>query len=224
MTLHHSCFTNQILYVDLIFELPELKNEELSLLSLFAKLLPEVGCGGSDYAENLALSATLYWRVLMPHLALHVTQENPDVCGPAFSLRGKALYRNAQKLFSLFSDSVTSLDLTDRRSHSRVALSTCDRIARSAVNKCLDELRDPNIVERSFCSLFRLRSMAWNSLLQIGPKWAKKFDKTPSSTSLQRIAQSCSWDVQKPHLVLSCDQEEFVRLEKAELFPLKTTQ
>ncbi len=40
--LHLDCFTNQILYADLIFELPDLRAEDLPLLSLFSKLLPEL--------------------------------------------------------------------------------------------------------------------------------------------------------------------------------------
>lgn len=111
---HHNCFTNQILYADLVFDLPELAAEELPLLSLFAHMLPELGCGGRDYEENLAYQQR-YTGGFDASLALHVTHENPDLCKPTFTIRGKALYRNEAKLFSLFADVRERLDFNKGR-------------------------------------------------------------------------------------------------------------
>ena len=50
---HHDCFTNSIVYTDLVFDIPDLPDEDLPYVRLFAMLLPQMGCGGRSYAENL---------------------------------------------------------------------------------------------------------------------------------------------------------------------------
>ncbi len=216
-SLHHSCFTNQILYVDLIFELPELKKEDLSLLSLFAKLLSEVGCGGRNYAENLHYQQ-LYIGGFDASLALHVTQEDPDVCKPAFSLRGKALYRNGQKLFSLFSDYITSIDLTDQvriqEWLSQHATELQDRFTRASMNYAIQTALSGHSIPSYVYD-------QWHGIpyYQSVLRWAKSCDDA-FMASLKRIADQVL-GLQNPHLVLTCDENEFVHLEKEKFYHLK---
>jgi Zn-dependent M16 (insulinase) family peptidase len=215
--LHHSCFTNHILYADLIFELPELKVEELPLLSLFAKLLPELGCGGRDYAETLAYQQS-YIGGFDASLALHVTQADPDVCRPAFSLRGKALYRNSEKLFRLFSDFVTSIDLTDKERIqewlSQHATEQQERLSRAAMNYAiqtsLSGLSIPSFVFDQWHGI-----PYYHSVL----KWAKKCDDKFIDSLKQMAAKVLG--VQNYHLVLTCDEEQYVRLEKSKFYDFK---
>jgi Zn-dependent M16 (insulinase) family peptidase len=49
----HECFTNQIIYADLLFDLPHIEADELPLLSLLCNLWTELGCGGRSYVESL---------------------------------------------------------------------------------------------------------------------------------------------------------------------------
>lgn len=215
--LHHSCFTNHILYADLIFELPELKAEELPLLSLFAKLLPELGCGGRDYAETLAYQQS-YIGGFDASLALHVTQENPDVCRPAFSLRGKALYRNAEKLFRLFSDFVNTIDLTDKERIqewlSQHATEQQERLSRAAMNYAiqtsLSGLSLPSFVFDQWHGV-----PYYHSVL----RWAKKCDDKFIHSLKEMAAKVLG--VQNYHLILTCDEEQYVHLEKQKFHDLK---
>lgn len=109
----HECFTNKITYADLVFDLPHLTEEELPLLALFTRLLPDVGCGGRSYEENLAYQQA-YTGSFDATIALHVTQD-PNVCKPSFGLRGKALDSNRDRLFGLFADTVNGVDLSDHK-------------------------------------------------------------------------------------------------------------
>lgn len=208
-TLHYSCFTNQILYTDLIFELPDLSVEELPLLSLFAKLLPELGCGGRNYAQTLA------WQQMViggfdASLSLHVTQDNSDVCHPTFSLRGKVLYRNSNKLFDLFTDFVTSLDLTDKARIqewlSQHATELRNRLTKNAMNyavqTALSGFSTPSFVFDQWHGIPYYRSVL---------HWAKNCDDRLIA-SLQHMAERVL-GTQKPHLVITCDEEYFTKME-----------
>ena len=50
---HHDCFTNHILYADLIFDLPHVSDEDLPYVHLLTSLLPEIGSASRTYEENL---------------------------------------------------------------------------------------------------------------------------------------------------------------------------
>jgi Zn-dependent M16 (insulinase) family peptidase len=215
--LHHACFTNQILYADLIFELPELEIEELPLLSLFAKLLPELGSGGRNYAENLAYQQS-YIGGFDASLALHVTQADSDLCRPAFSLRGKALHRNADKLFHLFSDCVHRIDLDDQERIqewlSQHATELQDRLSRSAMNYAiqtsLSGLSVPSFVYDQ-----------WHGIpyYQAVLGWAKKCD-VKFIDSLKKIAARIL-GLKNYHLIITCDENQYIDLEKRHFYGLK---
>lgn len=215
--LQHACFTNQILYADLIFELPELKIEELPLLSLFSKLLSELGCGGRDYEKNLAYQQA-YIGGFDASLALHVTQDNPNICRPTFSLRGQALYRNAEKLFHLFSDYITTIDLTDQERIqewlSQHATEQQERLTRAAMNYAiqtsLSGLSTPSFVYDQWHGL-----PYYHSVL----KWAKKCDRK-FVDSLKAIAAKVL-GLENYHLILTCDEEQYLHLEKNHFYDLK---
>lgn len=216
-TLHHSCFTNHILYVDLIFELPELSAEELPLISLFAKLLPELGCGKRDYAANLAYQQ-LYTGGFDATLALHVTHDNPDLCRPAFSLRGKALYRNSEKLLNLFSDYIQNIDFNDKKRIqewvSQHATDLQNRLTKSAMNYAIQTslrgLSIPSFVYDQWHGLPYYQSVL---------HWAKHCDDK-FIASLKKLA-SRILGLQNSHLIFTCDEAQFVHLEKAQFYHLK---
>ncbi len=109
---HHNCFTNEIVYADLIFDLPELASEDLPYVRLFANILPQIGCGGRSYKEHL--------DYLIEHtggvgVSLDLSQqaEGADQMRPSLCLHGKALYRKKERLFPVFYDLMTSADFTD---------------------------------------------------------------------------------------------------------------
>ena len=100
---HHKCFTNHILYADLIFELPRLSLEDLPYLKLLTSLISELGVGERSYQENLDY-INCYLGGFNASLQLYPQIETPSCLKPSFGFRGKALKRNVKKLFALFKD------------------------------------------------------------------------------------------------------------------------
>ncbi len=111
---HHDCFTNHIIYADLIFDLPSLSEEELLYLQLFNVLLPELGAGKRNYAENLEYHHA-YTGGIGCSTSLHVQAYDPLLMRPCLSIRGKALYRNTEKLFAILQETVTSARFDEKK-------------------------------------------------------------------------------------------------------------
>lgn len=110
---HHDCFTNQIMYADLVCPIPNLSEEELPIARLFTILLPQLGCGGRDYKDTLDFIQSNTGGI-GASMALNLQIDNPNQFVPTFHLKGKALHRKVSKLFPLMSEFAVSLDLTDR--------------------------------------------------------------------------------------------------------------
>ena len=102
---HHECFTNHILYADIEFDLPPISDEDLPYVHLLTTLLTELGSGTRKYADNLDYIHA-HTGGISASCSLHLQVVDPQLAKPAFSLRGKALYRKADKLFTLMRDTL----------------------------------------------------------------------------------------------------------------------
>jgi Zn-dependent M16 (insulinase) family peptidase len=110
----HTPFTNDVCYTSLITPLPNIEKEDLWLLRLFSLVYTQLGCGNKSYRETLdylqAYTGGVYASVsLTPQAA------NPHEIIPSWVMRGKALSRNLEKLFSIFSDFILSPRLDERK-------------------------------------------------------------------------------------------------------------
>lgn len=109
---HHSCFTNQIVYADLVFDLPELPETDMSFVRLFCVLLTQMGCGGRNYIDNLEYIQGNTGGV-GTQLAFNLQAQDHYHFKPTLNIRGKALHRKANKFFPLLQEIVTSADFSD---------------------------------------------------------------------------------------------------------------
>lgn len=109
---HHPCFTNQIIYTDLQFDLPRVSFNDLPLLSLFTRFWVNVGCKQRPYQEALEWQQAALGD-FSASLSLHVQHDDPSICHPALSLKAKALDRNASALFEILSEYSNSLNFSD---------------------------------------------------------------------------------------------------------------
>ncbi|MBT6929124.1 MAG: metalloprotease [Waddliaceae bacterium] len=109
---NHSCFTNDIVYADLVFDLPALAVEDLSYAQLFTLLLPQVGCGSRSYAENLEYIQE-HTGGVGASLSLNTRADDHTAFMPTLSFSGKALRRKSDKLFSLITEMIRDADFSD---------------------------------------------------------------------------------------------------------------
>ncbi len=109
---HHNCFTNRIIYADLVYDLPETAFSDLSLLAFMGKCWTEVGCGGRTYAQTLDLQQSCVGEMLAS-FSISIPHGDPSRSRPLISLKAKALERNAAPMMGLFRDFSLSADFKD---------------------------------------------------------------------------------------------------------------
>ncbi|PJD94388.1 MAG: metalloprotease [Parachlamydia sp.] len=108
----HPCFTNHIVYTELVFPLPKIAQADLPILRLLTLMMPQLGCGGRSYAENLEYMQAHTGGVDVILSFYHQVHNSKEFV-PSLMLRGKSLARKADKLFPLLHDLARTVDFSD---------------------------------------------------------------------------------------------------------------
>ncbi len=216
---HHSCFTNQIVYADCIFDLPHIEEEDLPLLHLFTTLITEVGCKERSYADNLGLIHA-YTGGFEATTSLHIAADNPNTLRPCLQLHGKALYRNAEHLFTLMREMLTDVRLDEKKRleelifqlYTSLENRLSSKAQRYAIQECLSGFGPgPHLTEQWYgLPFYRLvRHCAQNMESEL-PKWMEKLEHLKEKLLGLKGA----------HLILSCDESLLKTLHKEDFYGL----
>ena len=215
----HACFTNQILYADLLFPLPYIPVQKLSRARIFTRLLSEVGCGGMDYCGTLEYMQEHTGGVgAALELSMHV--DGPSLYTPFLHIRGKALYRNAAQLFRLLHMQLTALDLSDharihevlKKQHTALESSIAShamRYANSLAASGMGEAARLQDLWHGVEYLWHLRALLENWESQSAGFWE----------DLHNFKEQILHN-SKGHLVLACDEDYYQTLRQANFFGL----
>ena len=213
---HHTCFTNQIVYARLLFDLPAMPLEDIAPLQLLLSLLPELGAGDRDYLEYI----NAHLGDFGTSLNLYPQVGKGNELKPAFGFKGKALNRNVDKLFSLFLDICRAPDLKDLKRIKELILqihtSLENRLNRSAMSYA---------IQRSV-STFTTTSMIGEHLsglnyFQFIRELSKDLDgKLPKLVETFERLKEALYHFTIPHLILSCDESQYHTLTKEKFYGL----
>jgi presequence protease len=210
---HHDCFTNHIFYADLLFDIPKVHDEEISYLQLLLSLIPELGAGKRNYRENLEFLQAHTGGV---HISsnLHVQISNNKELKPSICIRGKALERKRDKLFPIMQDMLVFPDLKDKK-------------------RIKDLLRQIHSSLQNRISKNALRYAAQLALSGYGP--ASHINQASSGIRYYHFIQDLMTNLDSklpfiqeklialyekffsfhnPHLVLSCNQALYEKIQK----------
>ncbi len=214
---HHNCFTNQILYADLIFPLPNISSEQSGYLSLFCDFLTEVGVKDRSYVENLDF-LNAYTGGVDSYLSLNISTQNPDVFAPVLGIRGKALYRNTEKFFTALKDIISSVNFQDPKRilelFTKLHISLENNLIRNAMR---------------YASSLALSSVSPSSYLY--DQWygfeffqmVRKLAENPEKAVSFLIELFEEWKktiLKGADLVIGCDQEHYDSLKKQNFYHL----
>lgn len=216
---YHNTFTNGIVYADLIYDLPEISEEELPFVRLFAYLITQMGCGPRNYSENLEYIQE-HTGGVKAALMFNLQAHNPISFSPSLCIRGKALHRKAPKLFQLFIDITQKIDFTD---HTRL---------REVISKLLITLQN-GVHHHSLQYAINLSSSCLDLPSRIAHAWyglefyytikklQENFDKSiPELANILLQLQKRMLCLEKPHLVLTCEAEFYDTLKQHHFYGL----
>lgn len=216
---HHDCFTNGILYADLLFDLPPIQEADLPFVHLLTSLLTEIGSGTRSYTENLSY-LNAYTGGLSASTSLHLQTLDPTQAKPAFHLRGKALYRNVDKLFSVMKDTLLKPRWNEKERIKDLILQLREgqlhRFNRQAMRYAVQ-------LSLSSFSQAAYVSEAWHGLTYFKAIETLTQDLPSKLDSLVHQLAHLFSDLMtfhQPHLVLSCSKEMLHQLEKEDFFRL----
>lgn len=108
----HDCFTNEILYATLSYDLPRIAIDELPILRLFTMLLTQIGTSEKSYVEMLQWMQAKTGGVYAT-LSLNQQIIDPNDCKPTLQIQGKSLYSDQEDLFKIMSSYATDPNFFD---------------------------------------------------------------------------------------------------------------
>jgi Zn-dependent M16 (insulinase) family peptidase len=218
-TFRHTCFTNDVLYADLVFDLPDVSFEDLPLVQLMMQLLPELGAGARSYADNLDY-ASAHTGGIGASVALHVQANNPKTARPAMVIRGKALRRKADKLCGLLRDTVLEPRFDDAKRveelilqiHSGLENKLINHALKYAIQLSLSGFSVPATVNNSWYGLRYYKKIQ---------ELARSLPKGRSALMEKLLAlKEQLFSCKNPHLVLSCTQAMYQELQAQRFYGL----
>lgn len=218
-TFRHSCFTNSIVYAEMSFDMLHIEEAELPYVRLFGNLMSQVGCGGKSYRDVLEFMHENTGGV-GTSLSLNPHVERPQTCAPSFLIKGKALYRNGEKLFTLMREMITSVDFTDAERVKEILLkhytgleaSFNSSAMRYALSLSASHLDVPARIHYAWFGLEyyqMLRELVKNLPAQLDSLIAKLMNLR------ERLL-----DIQDPHLIISCDEEYYQKIASTNFYGL----
>ncbi len=212
---HHDCFTNQILYADLTYDLPPIEEKDLSLVSIYSRFLSEMGTTKRNYQDTLRYQQA-YTGGVNTSLALHISEQHPTIFHPALSMRGKSLAPYSDKLLSLFADMQGGADWTDTNRVQELLFQMGTHLQQRIVKNSLSYAIQIAFAGSAIPSFVYEK---WHGLSFYHE--VVRFLQNPKKlgSELARI-QELILGRGTPHLVLSCEQEVFDQLQKAQFFAL----
>ncbi len=216
---HHEGFTNHIVYADLIFDFATISEDDLPYVQLMLSLLGEVGVGARDYKANLEYIQT-HTGGLSASSALYVQTTAPYQMRPCLILKGKALARKADKLFSLLAEISTSLRFDEKKRikdllaqlYTALQNKLNRNALRYAIQHALSGFSTPSHI-----------SEAWNGLSyyytikELLSDLESNLPKVIDKLSSLKEKLFCS---KNPQLVLSCDLNTYEHLHQKDFFGL----
>ncbi len=214
---HHDCFTNEICYADLMFDLPPLSFEELPYVRLLTVLLHQMGTEKTPY-EPFLDSLQAHTGGIAAYLTLQVQAENENAFRPALGIRGKSLYRKMDKLFPLLNEIATCPAFSDEERLREVVhkhLSNLEsgfnqNALRYATSLASSALSHPNQISESWYGLRYLQTLReiekQNDYQALGVKLKEMADKILCRGT--------------PDLILGMDKIAFENIKKERFFGL----
>lgn len=217
---HHATFTNDIIYADLSFDLPDLPESDLPYLRLLTIVLTQMGAGDRDYVENLEYMQA-HTGGLHAGISLNLQALDYNQFCPTFHIRGKALHRKMSKLFPFMHDTVKRPRLENYQRFKEILLKHF-----TGLESRLNQSALKYAINLSASSL-NVASKVANDLYGLEYYWkmrdiVRHFDtQGPYVLAKLQELQERIMGLERPHLVLTCDAKTYDELKRHGFYGLQ---
>lgn len=217
---HHPSFTNHISYVDIAFDLPSLRLQEMINVRLLTLCLPQLGCGEGSYEQTLNRMQA-HTGGVAAYINFFTQAHNPNDLNPAFMIRGKALYRKGPELGSLLNDLIHEPHFNDPgrlkeilfKHESHLTSSLPQQALKYALNLATSYLTPASLLSSELYGL-----SYYHYIKRLCTKWEENIGElTKELSHLYSKIVHCEAD-----MVLGCDAEGYEEWLKNDLFGLKS--
>lgn len=219
----HHCFTNDIVYADLIFDLPDIAEADLCTARLLTTLVTQMGCGHRSYVQNLEFIQANIGGV-GASMTFNLQATDSTKFSPSLYLRGKALHRKAPKLFNLLGEMAANIDFNDiprlkeliQKQYVALQGGLNQNALKYAINLSASGLDIPSKISSHWYGLTYYKEIE---------KLAKDFDLHAHSLvdNLNRLKISML-GVGKPQMVITCDAAMYDEIKRHEFYGLQHIQ
>lgn len=213
----HECFTNHILYADLVFDFPEIAEEDLFYVQLFITLFSEVGAGKRTYGKNLELIHA-HTGGIRAFSSLYVPVTDPKQVIPSLHIRGKALQRKIPDFFKLMQEMVTSVRFDEKK---RIGDLIKQIVTSLEGNLTRNAMKYATLLATSGLSVAASINEQWTGISfyqrirEIAGNLKKHLPQVMEKLQMVRDKLLCA---NHPHLILSTDQEMYHQIEKENFY------
>lgn len=217
-TYFSNCHTNEILYLDLFFMLPDLSEDELFTLSLFTSFVTEVGTKKKTYDQNLR-EIQAYTGGFYASISLETTIDCPKEVSPSISLRTKGFYRNTEKLFSLLIDTALEADFRDQDRMKNLLLQLFTSLEHSLTEQSMRYAK--YLSKASFSQAGTINEHLYGlTFYKNLKKLVSDLDKNLPSL-IEKLEKLKALFAQKNFdLLVTCDKKHFEHLQKNNFFSI----
>ena len=112
--LFHQMFTNRINYLDFLFDVTDLSEEEIPYLGILKAVLGYMNTSRYGYAD-LANEINLYTGGVSSSIGVYPSVKKPDSYQAKYEVRTKVLYENTDKAMDIIKDILGTTDITDEK-------------------------------------------------------------------------------------------------------------
>ncbi len=136
----HDTWTNNFLYSDILFELPNLPEKTWPMLKFLLSIITELGSGSRSYEENLELIQAKTGGI-QAYFQLLTKVTDANYVKPVIGIRGKALAENTEAYIDLIKDTLIAPKINDPKRIKELVLQTYtylrDKVNRSSLGYCV---------------------------------------------------------------------------------------
>ncbi|MCH9620825.1 MAG: hypothetical protein S4CHLAM20_02290 [Chlamydiia bacterium] len=216
---HHEVFTNAICYFDLIFDIPQIPENDLPYLKLFSTIIPEIGTKEFSWEKNMRRVQQNFGS-LSSSLALNVQKDNINTCYPTLSINSRFLNRKTENCLKVLKDLILNIDLDDKQRIKNLILQIASALESDINKKALSyALKESS----SHISPWTHLSNIWYGSPYYG--FIKNISKN-LDTELDIIIEKFHtfkktlFHLNNAHIVISSDKEQFEDLKNNQFYDL----